>query len=80
MKFYVFDDLESAIAAEAEISAMLGYPSIPVNAANGQPVTGAVTERWAEPMQRADGKWVFPEAPVALPGFPLEEYDGSWFG
>ena len=95
MLYYVFDDEETAIAAEAYISNIGGAPIVGVNALTGEPMPDATkTERWAIPQQRADGKWVFPyvgdervaQYPDSVKGyfaenFPntLEEFDNAWF-
>ena len=62
MLYYVFEDEQTAIDAEAYICEVGGVPIIGVNAATGEPMPNATkTERWAIPQQRAtDGKWVFP--------------------
>ena len=62
MLYYVFDDEQTAVGAEAYICQLGGVPVTGVNAATGELEPDAVkTERWAVPEQRlTDGKWVFP--------------------
>ena len=62
MLYYVFENEETAIAAEQYISKIGGAPIVGVNAKTGEEMPNATkTERWAIPWQRAtDGKWVFP--------------------
>jgi hypothetical protein len=59
MKYLVFDTEQEAIAAEAAISASMGYAKPGVNAATGAVVHDAPTMRWDIPQQIADGRWVF---------------------
>ena len=95
MLFYVFDDEQTAINAEAYITDTGGAPLEGVNAATGEVNEEAVkTERWAIPRRRNDGKWVMPyigDAVVAQypdsvvdyfeDHFPntKEEYKADWF-
>jgi hypothetical protein len=60
MKYLVFDTEAEALAAEAQISARMGYSKPGVNAATGEVRPDVVTVRWAIPQQIADGRWVFP--------------------
>lgn len=61
MKYRVFQTEAEAIAAEAAISAGMGYSKVGTNAKTGLPAPEAqVTARWAIPQQIADGRWVFP--------------------
>lgn len=59
MKYLVFDTEAEAVAAEAQISAGMGFASPGLNAATGETVPEAPTVRWAVPQQIADGRWVF---------------------
>ena len=93
--YYVFEDEQTAINAEATISQIAGAPRVGYNALTGLPEPDKCkTERWAIPQQRLDGKWVFPKVPTELleqysddtinqfnQAFPyvFEEYDASWF-
>jgi hypothetical protein len=95
MKYYVFDDEATAVAAEAAICQIAGAPRVGYNAKTGLPAPDKCkTERWAIPRRRNDGKWVFPyvgdEVLADYPSetidgfntqFPyvFEEYDQSWF-
>jgi hypothetical protein len=58
-KYRIFDTEAEAIAAEAAISASLGLPKPGVNAATGEIQPGVMTQRWDEPRQIPDGRWVF---------------------
>jgi hypothetical protein len=60
--YYVFDDEQTAIDAEARICEIGNAPVTGVNAKTGQPAPDKCkTERWAVPQQRiTDNKWVFP--------------------
>lgn len=59
MKYLVFDTEAEAFAAEAQISAAMGFSTPGINAATGEIVPEALTVRWAVPRQIADGRWVF---------------------
>jgi hypothetical protein len=60
MKYRIFTTEAEAIAAEAAISAGLGYIKVGTNAKAGLPAPEAqVTERWAVVQQITDGRWVF---------------------
>lgn len=74
MKYRVFNTEAEAIAAEAQISADMGYSKPGVNAATHEVVPDALTVRWAVPQQITDGRWVFP-SPDAT-GVEAEE---SWW-
>jgi hypothetical protein len=94
-KYYVFDDEQTAIDAEAYICQVAGVPIVGRNAKTGKlEPNKAKTERWAIPQQRLDGKWVFPQVPDAVSAkfppevatafntnFPnvKEDFDSSWF-
>lgn len=104
MIFYVFDTEAEAIAAENTIVTNIKTwvetysPSVVVNgeAIKGRrPSTGeithATTNKWADPVERLDGKWVF-EKPqdynvtpiplsVVVDGISAneEEYSRGWF-
>lgn len=60
MKYRVFNTEAEAIAAEAAISAAMGYSKPGVNAATGEVQPDVLTVRWAIPQQIMDGRWVFP--------------------
>jgi hypothetical protein len=61
MKYRVFDTEAEAVAAEALVAAEIGCVKVGINAKTGLPApTAQVTERWAVPVQIADGRWVFP--------------------
>lgn len=61
MLYYVFNDEQTAINAEAYICQIGGAPVIGLNAETGLPEPDKCkTERWAVPEERLDGKWVFP--------------------
>ena len=95
MLYYVFENEELAVGAEKYISQLGGAPIVGVNASTGEPMPDATkTERWAIPVQRIDGKWVFPyvgdelvsQYPDSVRGyfaenFPyvLEEFSQDWF-
>lgn len=94
-EYYVFDDEQTAVAAEAYICAVGQLPRVGINAATGEPApTSQPTERWAVPLQRLDSKWVFPRLPsdvlatvppavrdyfAATYPHTLEEYAPAWF-
>ena len=59
MKYLIFDTEAEALAAEAQISAEIGYSKPGINAATGEVVPDVLTTRWAAPQQIADGRWVF---------------------
>lgn len=63
--YYVFNDQQTALDAEAYICSIAQTPVVGKNALTGQPEPAkAKTVRWAVPEQRAtDGKWVFPVVP-----------------
>ena len=95
MLYYVFETEEIAEGAEQYISQLGGVPIPSINAETGEIDTKAVmTERWATPKQRLDGKWVFPyvgdekvsQYPSSVASyfeenFPntKEEYNENWF-
>ena len=104
MIFYVFDTEAEAIATENTIVTNIKTwvetysPSVVVNgeAIKGRrPSTGeiahATTNKWADPVERLDGKWVFQKPTQnALGPIPLaavingistteENYSRSWF-
>jgi hypothetical protein len=60
VKYRIFDTEAQAVAAEAAISASMGYSKPGINARTGEVVPNALTVRWAIPQQIADGRWVFP--------------------
>lgn len=66
--YYVFDDEQTALGAEAYITQVGGAPIVGRNFATGQPEPDKTkTERWAIPQQRVtDGKWVFPIVPQEI--------------
>jgi len=79
MKYRIFDTEAEAIAAEAAISAGMGYATPGINAATGEVMPDVLTVRWSVPQQILDGRWVFPspdedgvECDVAW--FPVPEY------
>jgi hypothetical protein len=74
MLYRVFTTESEAIAAEAVISAAMGYPKPGINAATGEVEPDCITERWAVPQQIADGRWVFPS-----PDDEGVEADEDWF-
>lgn len=59
MKYRVFNTEAEAIAAEAQISAAMGYTKPGINAATGEVQPDVLTVRWAVPQQITDGRWVF---------------------
>lgn len=93
--YYVFDDEQTAIDAEAYICTIAQTPIVGRNAKTGQlEPNKAKTEKWATPQQRLDGKWVFPIIPDAIASqYPQsvtdnfnsthtnvkEEYSSDWF-
>ena len=95
MLYYVFETESEATQAEQAISQVGGAPIVGINALTGQPEPNKQkTERWAIPMQRLDGKWVFPyvgderisEYPTDVKDqfnstftYTLEEYSSDWF-
>jgi len=95
MLYYVFENEQTALAAEATICIIAGAPLIGYNALTGEPEPAKQkTERWAIPKQRLDGKWVFEKVPSEKleeysqeiidsfnSNYPntLEEYSSDWF-
>lgn len=74
MKYLVFDTEAEALAAEAQISAGMGFSKPGINAATGEVVPDALTIRWAIPDQIADGRWVFPS-----PDDSGVEHENEWW-
>jgi hypothetical protein len=72
--YRVYDTEAEALAAEAAISAALGYPASGTNAATGEEEPEVVTVRWAVPQQIVDGRWVFPS-----PDAEGVQADPSWW-
>jgi hypothetical protein len=60
MRYRIFNTETEALAAEAAISAAMGYARPGTNAATGEIVPDALTTRWAVPQQIIDCRWVFP--------------------
>jgi len=94
VQYYVFDDEQVALEAEATICRLAGVPIKGVNARTGKVSDIGETTRWDVPLQRADGKWVFRRVPDDLQqtvgpdaieqfraAFPytLEDYNEDWF-
>lgn len=79
IEYYVFEDKQTAIAAEAMICQIGQTPIVGINAKTGLPEpTKQKTERWAIPQQRMDGKWVFKRVPQKMrDNIPLEQQD-AW--
>ena len=93
-EFYVFTTEQEAIDAVAFIDQAGNLPRRGVNARTKQPAdpTKQQTTTYAVPMERLDGKWVFPRVPEEDRGngqlvaafnaqfsYALEEYDSGWF-
>ena len=74
MRYLIFTTEAEAQAAEAAISAAMGLPAPGINAATGEPDWSAMTLRWAEPRQIADGRWVIPS-----PDDTGEEAQPGWW-
>jgi hypothetical protein len=74
MKYRIYNTEEEAIAAEAVISAAMGYAKPGVNLATGEIVPDALTLRWDVPQQIQDGRWVFPS-----PDDEGEEAEEGWW-
>ena len=51
MKYVVFDSEPEAIVANDAISQVMGF-------------SGDITEKWSQPRQMEDGKWVLVEPPI----------------
>jgi hypothetical protein len=95
IEYYVFNDEQTAIAAESMICQLGQTPITGINAATGLPEpTKQKTERWAIPQQRLDGKWVFQRVPESMranipeeqqqafnTNYPhiIETYNPEWF-
>jgi hypothetical protein len=76
MAFLVFETFEEAEAAEKAISEELGLPKVGFNAKTGEPEPDKQgAERWAEPYQILDGRWIIP-SPDENEGVAA---DSSWF-
>jgi hypothetical protein len=70
MNYLVFSTESDVIAANAFISAQMGYPN-------------ATTIRWGDPVQILDGRWILP-APSAIPYLSIPPctllpLDYNWF-
>lgn len=39
----------------------------------------AITQKWAEPVQRLDGKWIFPKYSGSDQSYTEETYSSGWF-
>lgn len=72
--FYVFDTEQEAEAAQQHIYDTLS--PVDRNAKTGKVVNPGVTRRWAEPVQREDGKWLI----LVCPSVPLEVPVEEWVG
>lgn len=64
--YKVFATESEAIAAEAQISASMGF-------------SGSITSRWSVPVQLADGRWAIPSpdgtgVPVGRPGLQFLQH------
>ena len=95
MDYLVFTTEADALAAEQYIATAGSAPIVGTNAQTGAPVpTKQTTDRWAVPVQRLDGKWVFPRVPAELYAHmpqsvvddfntnhphDVEQYDAAWF-
>lgn len=95
MEYYVFSSEQTALDAESYITQVAGYPVAGVRASDGQPRPDAQkTERYAIPIERLDGKWVFPRIPQSIRdqypqsvkdnfnnSYPhtIEVYNPNWF-
>jgi len=78
----VFTQESHAKTAVTQIDAKVGNPRKGRSAATGKREDNKVgTVTWAIPVQRLDGKWVFPRCPEADPSrpFDVETYDPAWF-
>jgi hypothetical protein len=59
--WYIFPTKALALAAEAEISSLIGCAVVGRNALTGEPDPSACqTERYADPRQTVTGSWAFP--------------------
>jgi hypothetical protein len=74
MKYRVFTTEAEAVAAEAAISAGMGYSKPGINAASGEVAPDVLTTCWATPQQIVDGRWVFPS-----PDDTGEEAGADWW-
>jgi hypothetical protein len=73
-KYLTFQTEEEAIAREAEISSVKGYPSYGENGLTHKVVEGVgCTERWDTPRQTATGLWV-----IASPDDTGVEWQSEW--
>ena len=78
MEFYVFDDEQTAIDAEANIKTIGQLPRTGVNSLTGEEAPDKQkTTRWAVPWSRiTDGKWVFQRLPLEIRNqYPQEAHD-----
>ncbi len=95
MEYYIFNDEQTALEAEAFIAEKGFMPITSTNAQTGELTPNKQkTEKWATLQQRLDGKWVFPRLPaevlenVALEDKTyffnafspvIEDYEADWF-
>jgi len=94
MLYYIFNDETTATQAEKYISTVGGAPVASTNLKTKQVDPNILTTRWAIPLKRMDGKWVFqfigekklreiPQKTIdefnSLYDYTLEEFDESWF-
>lgn len=94
IQYYVFETEQEALSAEMDISTIGNFPITNVDF-NGVPqLDKQKTERWAIPIQRLDGKWVFPRVPIEIAhtypqevlqnfaykhNYTIEAYFDEWF-
>lgn len=71
--YNIFDTQEEAIEAEA-----LDYQALRNHFALN-PEYLSHTLRWAVPIQRLDGKWVYQQCTYSEAVYKIEEYDPNWF-
>jgi hypothetical protein len=65
MKYVVFDSEPEATVANDAITQSMGF-------------SGDITEKWSQPRQMEDGKWVLVEPPIDHDYLVAEYFDGKW--
>lgn len=83
-KYLVFTSRSAANAANTQIGSNMGCPIIGISPATGMPDPSAQqTIQWASPVQRLDGKWIFPKPDdsfmTGVTNYTSATFDPSWF-
>lgn len=93
-QYYVFETQQEALKAEMYISTIGNFPIINVDDKGVPQPNKQKTERWATPIQRLDGKWLFERVPIEIAhnypqevlenfstkhNYTIETYSDEWF-